>query len=170
METTPFGKWEGHHFRSPMQNNLLVQICRQREMSRVEPRFFNWHNSHCFLLCPQKFQNANIISTYGLNRETYFIIVNSNQEKKWCIAPVYNFVVPMLNKRTLLAWNKMYQQQKHKHLLWHNIYKSYFKKDFTLLKEKQVIWLSTASNMLTLSRYRFLLETGEQLIECINNE
>ena len=26
-----------------------------------------------------------------------------------------------------------------------------------------------ASNMLTLSGYRFLLETGEQLIECINN-
>ena len=45
---------------------------------------------------------TSIINVVHKQKEiTHLIIINPYQEKKWCIAPVYNFVIPMLNKWTL---------------------------------------------------------------------
>lgn len=37
----------------------------------------------------------------SLKDSHHLIIVNSHQEKERCIAPIHNFVIPMLNKWTL---------------------------------------------------------------------
>jgi hypothetical protein len=47
------------------------------------------------------------IRTKNIDKTNYLAVINSNQEKQRCIAPIYNFVVAMLYKRTLSI--KMYQ-------------------------------------------------------------
>lgn len=47
-------------------------------------------------------QGAFTLSVVHKQKEmTHLITVHPYQEKKWCIAPVYNFIIPMLNKWTL---------------------------------------------------------------------
>lgn len=49
------------------------------------------------------FQDPSEEPFHNKEKITYFTIVNSNQEKEWCVAPVHNFVGPMLNKWTLFT-------------------------------------------------------------------